>query len=152
MALEIHADLLTPAQLGSVTYDEAVPDKATHFFYSLTHTVEETGCSDPFVNTATVGSEGVLHDTDTASAVVCPVPGTWRVEKVSDSDGPVAVGLGVSTAEQATEILKDLVSEREARPITPQAILDSTADYFGYTVEELIDSLARRTRATRGRG
>ena len=52
------------------------------------------------------------------------------------------------TAEQATEILKDLVSEREARPITPQAILDSTADYFGYTVEELIGRSRTRPLTT----
>ena len=52
------------------------------------------------------------------------------------------------TAEQATEILKDLVSEREARPITPQAILDSTAEYFGYTVEELIGRSRTRPLTT----
>ena len=52
------------------------------------------------------------------------------------------------TAEQATEILKDLVSEREARPITPQSILDSTAEYFGYTVEELIGRSRTRPLTT----
>ena len=52
------------------------------------------------------------------------------------------------TAEQATEILKDLVSEREARPITPQAILDATAEYFGYTVEELIGRSRTRPLTT----
>jgi chromosomal replication initiator protein len=52
------------------------------------------------------------------------------------------------TSEQAAEILKDLVSEREARPITPQAILDSTAEYFGYTVEELIGRSRTRPLTT----
>ncbi|HEU5084289.1 MAG TPA: chromosomal replication initiator protein DnaA [Acidimicrobiales bacterium] len=41
------------------------------------------------------------------------------------------------TTEKATEILADLVAEREARPITPETILRTTAEYFGYTVEEL---------------
>jgi chromosomal replication initiator protein len=44
----------------------------------------------------------------------------------------------VLTTEKATQILADLVAEREARPITPETILRTTADYFGYTVEELI--------------
>ncbi len=52
------------------------------------------------------------------------------------------------TSEQAAEILKDLVSEREARPITPQTILDSTAEYFGYTVEELIGRSRTRPLTT----
>ncbi|MDZ7674723.1 MAG: chromosomal replication initiator protein DnaA [Acidimicrobiales bacterium] len=54
----------------------------------------------------------------------------------------------VITIEQAADTLKDLVSEREARPITPQAILESTADYFGYTVEELIGRSRTRPLTT----
>ncbi len=41
------------------------------------------------------------------------------------------------TADKASEILADLVAEREARPITPETILTTCAEYFGYTVEEL---------------
>ena len=37
------------------------------------------------------------------------------------------------TTDKATEILADLVAEREARPITPETILGTTAEYFGYT-------------------
>ncbi len=54
----------------------------------------------------------------------------------------------VLTTERATEILTDLVSEREARPITPQTILDTTAEYFGYTVEELIGRSRTRPLTT----
>ncbi len=52
------------------------------------------------------------------------------------------------TAERAAEILTDLVSEREARPITPETILQSTADYYGYTVEELIGRSRTRPLTT----
>lgn len=52
------------------------------------------------------------------------------------------------TPERAAETLKDLVSEREARPITPQAILDATAEYFSYTVEELIGRSRTRPLTT----
>lgn len=52
------------------------------------------------------------------------------------------------TAEDATEILADLVAEREARPITPTAILDATAAYFDYTVEELIGRSRTRPLTT----
>ena len=52
------------------------------------------------------------------------------------------------TAEKATEILADLVSEREAKPITPETILTTTADYFGYTVEELIGRSRTRPLTT----
>lgn len=52
------------------------------------------------------------------------------------------------TPERAAETLKDLVSEREARPITPQAILDATSEYFSYTVEELIGRSRTRPLTT----
>ena len=54
----------------------------------------------------------------------------------------------VITAEHAAETLKDLVSEREARPITPQTILTSTAVYYGYTVEEIIGRSRTRPLTT----
>ena len=52
------------------------------------------------------------------------------------------------TTEKAAEILSDLVSEREARPITPKTILDATADYFGYSVEEIIGRSRTRPLTT----
>ena len=52
------------------------------------------------------------------------------------------------TAERAAEILTDLVSEREARPITPETILQTTADYYSYTVEELIGRSRTRPLTT----
>ncbi len=52
------------------------------------------------------------------------------------------------TAERAAEILTDLVSEREARPITPDTILQTTADYYSYTVEELIGRSRTRPLTT----
>ena len=52
------------------------------------------------------------------------------------------------TPEKAAEILADLVAEREARPITPDTILRTTADYFGYTVEELIGRSRTRPLTT----
>jgi chromosomal replication initiator protein len=52
------------------------------------------------------------------------------------------------TTDKATEILADLVAEREARPITPDTILRTTADYFGYTVEELIGRSRTRPLTT----
>jgi chromosomal replication initiator protein len=52
------------------------------------------------------------------------------------------------TPEKAAEILADLVAEREARPITPDTILRTTAEYFGYTVEELIGRSRTRPLTT----
>jgi chromosomal replication initiator protein len=52
------------------------------------------------------------------------------------------------TIERAAEILADLVAEREARPITPDTILTTTAEYFGYTVEELIGRSRTRPLTT----
>ncbi|HEX4903305.1 MAG TPA: chromosomal replication initiator protein DnaA [Acidimicrobiales bacterium] len=52
------------------------------------------------------------------------------------------------TTERAAEILADLVAEREARPITPETILATTAEYFGYTVEELIGRSRTRPLTT----
>ena len=52
------------------------------------------------------------------------------------------------TTDKATEILADLVAEREARPITPETILGTTAEYFGYTVEELIGRSRTRPLTT----
>jgi len=52
------------------------------------------------------------------------------------------------TTERAAEILADLVAEREARPITPETILRTTAEYFGYTVEELVGRSRTRPLTT----
>ena len=43
---------------------------------------------------------------------------------------PITVDLG-------QRVLGDIVSDREARPITPNVILDATSEMFGYDVEEL---------------
>ena len=40
------------------------------------------------------------------------------------------------------------MAEREARPITPETILGTTAEYFGYTVEELIGRSRTRPLTT----
>jgi len=41
------------------------------------------------------------------------------------------------TVDLAQRVLGDIVSDREARPITPDVILDATSEMFGYDVDEL---------------
>jgi hypothetical protein len=94
--------LSTPEVLGSVTYDEAVPDKTYHWDYQLSHTATAVACQD-FTNAASVFSDDsvVLDalallsplDSAQATATVCPQPGTWVVGKDSNvGDGAVPVG------------------------------------------------------------
>ena len=45
------------------------------------------------------------------------------------------------TVERATQVLADLLSENQPRPITPQLILEETAKQFGFTVEEITASI-----------
>jgi chromosomal replication initiator protein len=52
------------------------------------------------------------------------------------------------TVERATQVLADLLSERQPRPITPQLILDSTAKFFGFTVDEIISKHRQRPLVT----
>lgn len=48
----------------------------------------------------------------------------------------------------ATEILRDLVSTRQPRPITPDLIIDTTAEMFGFTKEEIIGQRRHRPLVT----
>ena len=48
----------------------------------------------------------------------------------------------------AQRILSDILGERQPRPVTPQAILDKTADMFGFTVEEIQGKSRRRPLVT----
>ena len=48
----------------------------------------------------------------------------------------------------ATEILHDLVSTRQPRPITPDLIIDTTAEMFGFTKEEIIGQRRHRPLVT----
>ena len=41
------------------------------------------------------------------------------------------------TVDLAQRVLGDIVSDREARPITPDVILDATSEMFGYDIDEL---------------
>ncbi|MGI9623434.1 MAG: chromosomal replication initiator protein DnaA [Acidimicrobiales bacterium] len=52
------------------------------------------------------------------------------------------------TVDIATEILRDLVSTRQPRPITPDLIIDTTADMFGFTREEIIGQRRHRPLVT----
>ena len=52
------------------------------------------------------------------------------------------------TVEVATEILRDLVSIRQPRPITPDFIIDTTAEMFGFTKEEIIGQRRHRPLVT----
>ena len=42
------------------------------------------------------------------------------------------------TVELATDVLHDLVAVRQPRPVTPDLIMDTTAEMFGFTREEII--------------
>ncbi len=52
------------------------------------------------------------------------------------------------TVDIATEILRDLVSTRQPRPITPDLIIDTTAEIFGFTREEIIGQRRHRPLVT----
>jgi chromosomal replication initiator protein len=45
---------------------------------------------------------------------------------------------GAMTVDRVAEILADLVSETQAKPVTPAAILEHTSAYFGFPVEEIV--------------
>jgi chromosomal replication initiator protein len=52
------------------------------------------------------------------------------------------------TVDRATQVLADLLSENQPRPITPQLILDETAKFFGFTIEEIISKHRQRPLVT----
>jgi chromosomal replication initiator protein len=52
------------------------------------------------------------------------------------------------TVDRAAEILADLLSDRQPRPITPQVILDATSEMFNFPVEEIIGKNRRRPLVT----
>jgi chromosomal replication initiator protein len=52
------------------------------------------------------------------------------------------------TVEKAAEILSDLLTTRQPRPITPQVILDATSKMFGIPVEEIIGKKRQRPLVT----
>jgi chromosomal replication initiator protein len=52
------------------------------------------------------------------------------------------------TVEKAAEILSDLLTARQPRPITPQVILDATSKMFGIPVEEIIGKKRQRPLVT----
>ncbi len=52
------------------------------------------------------------------------------------------------TVDIATEILHDLVTTRQPRPITPDLIIETTAQVFGFTREEIIGQRRHRPLVT----
>jgi chromosomal replication initiator protein len=52
------------------------------------------------------------------------------------------------TVDRATQVLADLLSENQPRPITPQLILEEAAAQFGFTVEELKSKHRQRPLVT----
>jgi chromosomal replication initiator protein len=52
------------------------------------------------------------------------------------------------TVERAGEVLADLLSDRQPRPITPQLILEATSTMFGFDVEEITGKNRRRPLVT----
>jgi len=52
------------------------------------------------------------------------------------------------TVDRATQVLADLLSENQPRPITPQLILEEAATQFGFTVEELKSKHRQRPLVT----
>ncbi len=52
------------------------------------------------------------------------------------------------TVERATQVLADLLSENQPRPITPQLILDETATQFGFTIDDIISKHRQRPLVT----
>jgi chromosomal replication initiator protein len=52
------------------------------------------------------------------------------------------------TVERATQVLNDLLSENQPRPITPQLILDEASEQFGFSVDELQSKHRQRPLVT----
>jgi chromosomal replication initiator protein len=52
------------------------------------------------------------------------------------------------TVDRATQVLADLLSENQPRPITPQLILEEAAAQFGFTIEELKSKHRQRPLVT----
>jgi chromosomal replication initiator protein len=52
------------------------------------------------------------------------------------------------TVDRATQVLADLLSENQPRPITPQLILEEAAAQFGFTVDELKSKHRQRPLVT----
>jgi chromosomal replication initiator protein len=52
------------------------------------------------------------------------------------------------TVDRATQVLADLLSENQPRPITPQLILEEAATQFGFTIEELKSKHRQRPLVT----
>jgi chromosomal replication initiator protein len=52
------------------------------------------------------------------------------------------------TVDRATQVLADLLSENQPRPITPHLILEETATQFGFTVEEITSKHRQRPLVT----
>ncbi|MFN3218096.1 MAG: chromosomal replication initiator protein DnaA [Acidimicrobiales bacterium] len=52
------------------------------------------------------------------------------------------------TVELATDVLHDLVAVRQPRPITPDLIMDTTSEMFGFTREEIIGQRRHRPLVT----
>jgi chromosomal replication initiator protein len=52
------------------------------------------------------------------------------------------------TPELAEKVLADIISASEPRQITPQIILDATADTFGFSVEDICGTSRRRPLVT----
>ena len=74
--------------------------------YTSTYTASTTGCSqaNQWVNTATVTDGRTSLTSDTATAAICPNPGTWTVAKSTDvGDGPVPVDSDLTYTLSATK-------------------------------------------------
>lgn len=52
------------------------------------------------------------------------------------------------TIERATQVLADLMTQDQPRPITPQLILDETAELFGFTADEITSKHRQRPLVT----
>lgn len=52
------------------------------------------------------------------------------------------------TLEEAERHLHDIIGDRQPRPITPQVILEATAEYFDFTVEEIKGKSRQRPLVT----
>ena len=52
------------------------------------------------------------------------------------------------SVDMAEGVLSDILGESQPRPITPQVILDATAERFGFSVEEIQSKSRRRPLVT----
>ena len=52
------------------------------------------------------------------------------------------------TVDRAKQVLADLMTQDQPRPITPQLILDETAELFGFTIDEIISKHRQRPLVT----